>query len=120
MRKEKRVESTMQKEIDELSRMIVSQLRQKYLEARRPVRTTGSSSFGIAWRIQALAEGVVDRKICEGNQGGSRGVERCVLAHQADVAHSHTVGKILNPRRLYSFTVAHEPRKIGNPAEIHA
>ncbi len=54
------MESTMQKEIDELSRMTVSQLRQKYLEVFGEETRSNNRQFlfrRIAWRIQALAEG---------------------------------------------------------------
>ena len=50
----------MQKEIDELSRMTVSQLRQKYLEVFGDETRSNNRQFlfrRIAWRIQALAEG---------------------------------------------------------------
>jgi hypothetical protein len=60
LRKEKRVETAMQREIDELSRMTVSQLRQKYLEAFGEESRSNNKQFlfrRIAWRIQALAEG---------------------------------------------------------------
>jgi hypothetical protein len=60
LRKEKRVETKMQKEIDELSRMTVGQLRQKYLEVFGEESRSNNRQFlfrRIAWRIQALAEG---------------------------------------------------------------
>lgn len=60
MRTENRVESAMRKEIDELSRMTVRQLRQKYLEAFGEESRSNHKQFlfrRIAWRIQALAEG---------------------------------------------------------------
>ena len=50
----------MQKEIDELNRMTVSQLRQKYLEVFSEETRSNNRQFlfrRIAWRIQALAEG---------------------------------------------------------------
>jgi hypothetical protein len=59
-RKEKFVESTMRKEIEVLSRMTVSQLRQKYLEVFGEESRSNHRQFlfrRIAWRIQALAEG---------------------------------------------------------------
>lgn len=63
-RREKRVETTMQntmrKEIDELSKMTVSQLRQKYLVVFGEESHSNHKQFlfrRIAWRIQALAEG---------------------------------------------------------------
>jgi len=60
LRKEKRLENTMHKEIEVLSRMTVSQLRQKYLEAFGEESGSNNRQFlfrRIAWRIQALAEG---------------------------------------------------------------
>jgi hypothetical protein len=62
LRKEKVVESTMQmqKEIEELSRMTVGQLRQKYIVAFGEESRSNHKQFllrRIAWRIQALAEG---------------------------------------------------------------
>ena len=50
MRMENNVETTMRKQIEELSRMTVGQLRQKYNHKQFLFRR-------IAWRIQALAEG---------------------------------------------------------------
>jgi hypothetical protein len=60
MRTENGAEAAMRKEIDELSRMTVSQLRQKYLEAFGEESRSNHKQFlfrRIAWRIQALAEG---------------------------------------------------------------
>jgi Protein of unknown function (DUF2924) len=60
MRMENSVETTMRKQIDELSRMPVSQLRVKYLEAFGEEARSNHRQFlfrRIAWRIQALAEG---------------------------------------------------------------
>lgn len=60
LRKEKRVETTMQKQIDELSRMTVGQLREKYMEVFGEESRSNHKQFlfrRIAWRIQALAEG---------------------------------------------------------------
>ena len=60
MRMENGVETAMRKEIDELSRMTVGQLRQKYLEAFGEESRSNHRQFlfrRIAWRIQALAEG---------------------------------------------------------------
>jgi hypothetical protein len=54
------METAMRKEIDELSRMTVGQLRQKYLEAFGEQSRSNHKQFlfrRIAWRIQALAEG---------------------------------------------------------------
>ena len=60
MRMENGVETAMRKEIDELSRMTVGQLRQKYLEVFGEESRSNHKQFlfrRIAWRIQALAEG---------------------------------------------------------------
>ena len=57
---EKGMETAMRKEIDELSRMTVGQLRQKYIEAFGEESRSTHRQFlfrRIAWRIQALAEG---------------------------------------------------------------
>src|SRR5437762_4086683 len=58
--KEKVVQTAMQKEIEELSRMTVGQLRQKYMEVFGEESRSNHKQFlfrRIAWRIQALAEG---------------------------------------------------------------
>jgi hypothetical protein len=60
MRTENGMETAMRKEIDELSRMTVGQLRKKYLEAFGEESRSNHKQFlfrRIAWRIQALAEG---------------------------------------------------------------
>ena len=60
MRTENGMETAMRKEIDELSRMTVGQLRQKYIEAFGEESRSNHKQFlfrRIAWRIQALAEG---------------------------------------------------------------
>jgi len=60
MRMESHVETAMRKQIEELSRMTVAQLRQKYLEAFGEESRSRHRQFlfrRIAWRIQALAEG---------------------------------------------------------------
>ncbi len=60
MRMENEVETTMRKEIDELSKMPVGQLRQKYLEVFGEESRSNHKQFlfrRIAWRIQAIAEG---------------------------------------------------------------
>ncbi len=60
MRMEKVVETAMRKQIDELSRMTVGQLRQKYQEVFGEESRSNHKQFlfrRIAWRIQALAEG---------------------------------------------------------------
>ena len=60
MRMENDVETAMRKEIDELSRMTVSQLRREYLDVFGEESRSNHKQFlfrRIAWRIQALAEG---------------------------------------------------------------
>jgi len=60
MRMENNVETAMRKEIDELSRMTVGQLRQKYLVVFGEESRSNHKQFlfrRIAWRIQANAEG---------------------------------------------------------------
>ena len=60
MRMENTVETTMRKQIDELSAMTVGQLRQKYQEVFGEESRSNHKQFlfrRIAWRIQALAEG---------------------------------------------------------------
>ena len=60
MRMENEVENAMRKEIDQLSLMPVSQLRQKYLDVFGEESRSNHKQFlfrRIAWRIQALAEG---------------------------------------------------------------
>ncbi|MCU1337828.1 MAG: putative bacteriophage related protein [Bryobacterales bacterium] len=57
MRMENGVESAMRKEIDELSRMTVGQLRQKYLQVFGEESRSNHKQFlfrRIAWRIQAI------------------------------------------------------------------
>jgi DUF2924 family protein len=54
------METAMREEIEKLSRMTVSQLRQKYLEVFGEESRSNHKQFlfrRIAWRIQALAEG---------------------------------------------------------------
>jgi hypothetical protein len=60
MRMENEVETAMRKQIDELSRMTVGQLRPKYLQVFGEESRSNHRQFlfrRIAWRIQALAEG---------------------------------------------------------------
>jgi hypothetical protein len=60
MRMENEVETAMRKEIDELSRMTVDQLRPKYLQVFGEEPRSSHRQFlfrRIAWRIQAIAEG---------------------------------------------------------------
>ena len=58
MKTENGKETAMRKEIDELSRMTVGQLRRKYLEVFGEEYRSNHKQFlfrRIAWRIQALA-----------------------------------------------------------------
>ena len=60
MRMKNEVETAMRKEIDELSRMTVGQLRPKYLQVFGEESRSNHKQFlfrRIAWRIQVLAEG---------------------------------------------------------------
>jgi len=60
LRKEKVLDTTLQKEIEALGRMTVGQLRNKYLEVFGDETRANHKQFlfrRIAWRIQALAEG---------------------------------------------------------------
>ena len=60
LRKEKLVATAMQKQIDDLAKMTVGQLKQKYLEVFGEQSRSNHKQFlfrRIAWRIQALAEG---------------------------------------------------------------
>ena len=60
MRTENVMETAMRKQIDELSRMTVGQLRQKYIEVFGEASRSNHRRFlfrRIAWRIQAIAEG---------------------------------------------------------------
>jgi hypothetical protein len=65
MRTENGMETAMRKEIDELSRMAVGQLRQKYMEAFGEESRSNHKQFlfrRIAWRIQAIAEGGLSKR----------------------------------------------------------
>ncbi len=60
MRMEPNVENAMRKEIDELSRMTVGKLREKYIQVFGEESRSNHKQFlfrRIAWRIQAVAEG---------------------------------------------------------------
>ena len=60
MRMENEKETAMRKQIDELSRMTVGQLREKYLDVFGEESRSNHKQFlfrRIAWRMQALAEG---------------------------------------------------------------
>jgi hypothetical protein len=61
-----RMETAMRKEIDELGRMTVGQLRQKYLEVFGEESRSNHKQFlfrRIAWRIQANAEGGLSERV---------------------------------------------------------
>src|SRR5579862_1762625 len=99
------VETAMRKEIDELSRMTVSQLRQKYLEVFGEESRSNHKQFlfrRIAWRIQALAEGGLSER------ARRRALE---IANDADLrirAPRSMFGKdaILDPKLCVSRKVA--------------
>jgi hypothetical protein len=60
MRMENGVETAMRKQIDELSRMPVGQLRQKYLDVFGEESRSNHKQFlfrRIAWRVQAKCRG---------------------------------------------------------------
>jgi hypothetical protein len=97
LRKETVVETTMQQQIDELSRMTVSQLRQKYLEVFGEESRSNHKQFlfrRIAWRIQALAEGGLSER------ARRRALE---IANDADL-------RIRAPRMLFGQDRTLDPR----------
>ena len=66
MRMENEVETAMRKEIEELSRMNVAQLRKKYQEAFGEEARSTHRQFlfrRIAWRIQAIAEASLSERV---------------------------------------------------------
>jgi len=100
-RREKCVETTMQntirKEIDELSKMTVGQLRGKYLEVFGEESRSNHKQFlfrRIAWRIQALAEGGLSER------ARRRALE---IANDADL-------RIRAPRTMFSQDPTLDPR----------
>ena len=97
MRMEANVESAMRKEIDELSRMAVSQLRQKYLEAFGEESRSNHKQFlfrRIAWRIQANAEGGLSER------ARRRALE---IANDADL-------RIRSPKTKFGLDVTLDPK----------
>ena len=97
MRMENGVENAMRKEIDELSRMPVSQLRQKYLEVFGEASRSNHKQFlfrRIAWRIQANAEGGLSER------ARRRALE---IANDADL-------RIRAPKTKFGSDVALDPK----------
>jgi hypothetical protein len=97
MRTENGMETAMRKEIDELSRMTVGQLRQKYLEAFGEESRSNHKQFlfrRIAWRIQALAEGGLSER------ARRRALE---IANDADL-------RIRAPKTKFGEDVALDPK----------
>jgi hypothetical protein len=97
MRTENGMETAMRKEIDELSRMTVGQLKKKYLEAFGEESRSNHKQFlfrRIAWRIQALAEGGLSER------ARRRALE---IANDADL-------RIRAPKTKFGEDVALDPR----------
>jgi hypothetical protein len=97
MRTENGMETAMRKEIDELSRMPVGQLRQKYMEAFGEESRSNHKQFlfrRIAWRIQALAEGGLSER------ARRRALE---IANDADL-------RIRAPKTRFGDDVALDPK----------
>ena len=97
MRTENGMETAMRKEIDELSRMTVGQLRLKYLEAFGEESRSNHKQFlfrRIAWRIQALAEGGLSER------ARRRALE---IANDADL-------RIRAPKTQFGEDVALDPK----------
>lgn len=97
MRTENRGETAMRKEIDELSRMTVGQLRQKYLEVFGEASRSNHKQFlfrRIAWRIQALAEGGLSER------ARRRALE---IANDADL-------RIRAPKAMFGSDVTLDPK----------
>lgn len=91
------METVMRKEIDELSRMTVGQLRQKYIEAFGEESRSNHKQFlfrRIAWRIQALAEGGLSER------ARRRALE---IANDADL-------RIRAPKTKFGEDVALDPK----------
>ena len=105
MRTENGMETAMRKEIDELSRMTVGQLRQKYLEVFGEESRSNHKQFlyrRIAWRIQAIAEGGLSER------ARRRALE---IANDADLRIRAPKGKLgsdvtLDPKLSVSRKVA--------------
>jgi len=97
MRMESHVETAMRKQIDELSKMTVAQLRQKHLEAFGEEARSRHRQFlfrRIAWRIQALAEGGLSER------ARSRALE---IANDADL-------RIQAPNTQFGSDAALDPK----------
>ena len=97
MRTENGMETAMRKEIDELSRMTVGQLRQKYVEVFGEETRSNHKQFlfrRIAWRIQALAEGGLSER------ARRRALE---IANDADL-------RIRAPKPKFASDVALDPK----------
>jgi Protein of unknown function (DUF2924) len=97
MRTENGMETAMRKQIDELSRMTVGQLRKKYLEAFGEESRSNHKQFlfrRIAWRIQALAEGGLSER------ARRRALE---IANDADL-------RIRAPKTKFGADVALDPK----------
>lgn len=96
-RRENVVKNTMQKEIEDLSKMTVGQLRQKYLEVFGEESRSNHKQFlfrRIAWRIQALAEGGLSER------ARRRALE---IANDADL-------RIRAPRAMFGRDVTLDPK----------
>src|SRR5258708_39351884 len=96
MRMENEVETAMRKEIDELSRMTVGQLRQKYPGVFGEESRSRHRQFlfrRIAWRIQALAEGGLSER------ARRRALE---IANDADL-------RIRAPNTTFGYDVSLDP-----------
>lgn len=97
MRMENDVETAMRTQIEELSRMTVGQLRQKYLEVFGEESRSNHKQFlfrRIAWRIQALAEGGLSER------ARRRALE---IANDADL-------RIRAPKTTFGQDVALDPK----------
>ena len=106
MRMENDVETAMRKEIDELSRMTVGQLRPKYLQVFGEESRSNHRQFlfrRIAWRIQALAEGGLSERACR------RAME---IAKDADL-------RIRAPKTKFGPDVTLDP-KLSTPVQKFA
>jgi len=91
------LKTTMQSQIDELSRMTVGQLKQKYLEVFGEESRSNHKQFlfrRIAWRIQALAEGGLSER------ARRRALE---IANDADL-------RIRAPRYMFGHNPAVDPK----------
>jgi len=94
---ESHVETAMRKQIDELSRMTVAQLQQKYLQVFGEEARSHHRQFlfrRIAWRIQALAEGGLSER------ARSRALE---IANDADL-------RIQAPKTQFGPNVTLDPK----------